>query len=186
MVVATSSHREFRRRNSKERFVQAEQLVTALESNPGIAANLKGLISENFYLPKDILIGSALMGLTTESPELAPLVERWLDVEKTWWDRTKNAGKGAIRTAFVGFDSFQDELVKKPMLATQKYLNDRKHGDGQGFVAAASSLLFDKQAQSEWQKTRQMLGPSVGRDAIKKSLAGEKVNLGEGFLVTLH
>ena len=25
----------------KERFVQAEQLVTALESNPGIAANLK-------------------------------------------------------------------------------------------------------------------------------------------------
>ena len=34
----------------KERFVQAEQLVTALESNPGIAANLKGLISENFYL----------------------------------------------------------------------------------------------------------------------------------------
>jgi len=165
----------------KERFVQAEQLVTALESNPGIAANLKGLISENFYLPKDILIGSALMGLTTESPELAPLVERWLDVEKTWWDRTKNAGKGAVRTAFVGFDSFQDELVKKPMLATQKYLNDRKHGDGQGFVAAASSLLFDKQAQSEWQKTRQMLGPSVGRDAIKKSLAGEKVNLGEGF-----
>jgi len=165
----------------KERFVQAQQITDALEANPGIANNLKNLITENFYLPKDILIGSALMGLTTESPELAPLVERWLDVEKTWWDRTKNAGKGAVRTAFVAFDSFQDELVKKPMLATQKYLNDRKHNDGQGFVTAASSLLFDKKAQKEWQKTRQILGPSVGREAIKKSLAGEKVNLGEGF-----
>ena len=165
----------------QERFVQAKQLTDALEANPGISANLKGLITENFYLPRDVLLGSALMGLTADSPELAPLVERWLDVEKTWWDRTKNAMKGTVRTAFVAFDSFQDELVKKPMLSTQKYLNDRKHKDGQGLVTAATALLFDKKAQAEWQKTRQHLGPSVGREAIKKSLAGEKVNLGEGF-----
>ena len=165
----------------KERFVQAQQITDALEANPGIANNLKNLITDNFYLPKDVLLGASLIGLTAESPELAPLVTKWLDVEKTWWDRTKNAGKGAIRTAFVAFDSFQDELIKKPMLATQKYLNDRKHSDGQGFVTAASSLLFDRKAQKEWQKTRQILGPSVGREAIKKSLAGEKVNLGEGF-----
>ena len=165
----------------KERFVQAQQITDALEANPGIANNLKNLITDNFYLPKDVLLGASLIGLTAESPELAPLVTKWLDVEKTWWDRTKNAGKGAVRTAFVAFDSFQDELIKKPMLATQKYLNDRKHSDGQGFVTAASSLLFDKKAQKEWQKTRQILGPSVGREAIKKSLAGEKVNLGEGF-----
>ncbi|MBO71688.1 MAG: hypothetical protein CL508_05170 [Actinobacteria bacterium] len=172
---------ELEEETQNERFLQATQFVDALESNPNIASNLKGLIEENFYLPRDILIGSALMGLTSDSPELAPLVERWLDVEKTWWDRTKGAMKGAVRGAFVAFDSIQDELVKKPILSTQKYLNDRKHQDGQGLVTAMTQLLFDKEAQSEWQKTRQHLGPSVGREAIKKALAGEKVNLGEGF-----
>ena len=163
------------------RIQQAKVLTSYVESNPQLSQNLQGLIQEHFYLPKDVLVGASLIGLTTESPELAPLVERWLDNEKTWWDKTKAVARGAVRTAFVGFDSVHQELVKKPLLATQKYLNDKKHEDGIGFAGAMLQLYTNREAMNDWQKIKKQMGPSVGREALKKLTAGEKVNLGEGY-----
>ena len=163
------------------RIQQAKVLTSYVESNPQLSQNLQGLIQEHFYLPKDVLVGASLIGLTAESPELAPLVERWLDNEKTWWDKTKAVARGAVRTAFVGMESAAQELVKKPLLATQKYLNDKKHEDGIGMAGAMLQLYTNREAMNDWQKIKKQMGPSVGREAIKKLTAGEKVNLGEGY-----
>ena len=87
------------------------------------------------------------MDLTADSPELSTIIERWLDVEKTWWDRTKAVGRGVIRTAFTAFDSLQDEIVKKPTLAYQKFLNDKKWNDGVGLAGATLQLLTSRDAR---------------------------------------
>ena len=165
----------------EERIEQSKLIGQMLDTAPEKANNLKELIDEHFYLPKDVLVGSALMDLTSESPELATIIERWLDVEKTWWDRTKAVGRGIIRTAFTAFDTLQDEIVKKPTLAFQKFLNDKKWNDQVGLAGATLQLLTSSDAREELGDIKRKLGPSVGREAIGNIFRGEKVNLGEGY-----
>ena len=172
---------DYENQAQEDRIQQAKTITSYIEANPQLSENLQGLIEEHFYLPKDVLVGASLIGLTTDSPELAPLVERWLDNEKTWWDKVKAVGRGTIRSAFTVFDSLQDELVKKPLLATQKYLNDKKHVDGVGFAGAMLQLYTNRDAMNDWQKVKKQLGPSVGRQALKNLSEGKKVNLGEGY-----
>ena len=172
---------EYENQKQEERIEQSALLGQLFNAAPDKANNLKNLIDEHFYLPKDVLVGSALMDLTSDSPELATIIERWLDVEKTWWDRTKDVGRGVIRTAFTAFDTLQDEIVKKPTLAYQKFLNDKKWNDGVGLAGATLQLLTSRNARNDLQDIRKELGPSVGREAISSALKGEKVNLGEGY-----
>lgn len=172
---------DYENQAQEDRIQQAKTITSYIEANPQLSENLQGLIEEHFYLPKDVLVGASLIGLTTDSPELAPLVERWLDNEKTWWDKVKAVGRGTIRGAFTVFDSLQDELVKKPLLATQKYLNDKKYVDGVGFAGAMLQLYTNRDAMNDWQKVKKQLGPSVGRQALKNLSEGKKVNLGEGY-----
>ena len=172
---------EYENQKQEERIEQSAILGQIFNAAPDKANNLRNLINEHFYLPKDVLVGSALMDLTSDSPELSTIVERWLDVEKTWWERTKAVGRGTIRTAFTAFDSLQDEIVKKPTLALQKFLNDKKWNDGVGLAGATLQLLTSRQARNELQDIRKELGPSVGREAISAAMKGEKVNLGEGY-----
>ena len=172
---------DYENQAQEDRIQQAKTITSYIEANPQLSQNLQGLIQEHFYLPKDVLVGASLIGLTTESPELAPIVERWLDTEKNFWDKLKAVGRGTIRTAFTVFDSLQDELVKKPLLATQKYLNDKKYNEGIGLAGAMLQLYTNRDAMNEWQKVKKQLGPSVGREALKNLTAGKKVNLGEGY-----
>jgi len=172
---------DYENQAQEDRIQQAKTITSYIEANPQLSQNLQGLIEEHFYLPKDVLVGASLIGLTTDSPELAPLVERWLDNEKTWWDKVKAVGRGTVRTAFTAFDSLQDELVKKPLLATQKYLNDKKYNDGVGFAGAMLQLYTNRDSMNDWQKVKKQLGPSVGRQALKNLSEGKKVNLGEGY-----
>ena len=163
------------------RIEQAKVVEGMINSAPQTANNLKELVNEHFYLPKDVLVGASLMNLTADSPEIATIVERWLDVEKTWWDRVKSVGRGTIRTAFTAFDSLQDEIVKKPVLAYQKYLNQKKYRDSQGILGASLQLLISDDARKELGAVRDKLGPSVGRLALRNLSEGKKVNLGEGY-----
>ncbi len=71
--------------------------------------------------------------------------------------KLKAVGRGTIRSAFTVFDSLQDELVKKPLLATQKYLNDKKHVDGVGFAGAMLQLYTNRDAMNDWQKVKNNL-----------------------------
>jgi len=172
---------DYENQAQEDRIQQAKTITSYIEANPQLSQNLQGLIEEHFYLPKDVLVGASLIGLTNESPELAPLVERWLDNEKTWWDKVKAVGRGTIRSAFTAFNSLQQELFFKPVLATQKYLNDKKHVDGLGFAGAMLQLYTNREAMNDWQKLRKQQGLSVGRQALKNLQEGKKVNLGEGY-----
>ena len=116
---------EIEETQQNNRIEQAKLVEGMVNSSPQTVNNLKELVNEHFYLPKDVLVGASLMNLTADSPEIATIVERWLDVEKSWWDRVKSVGRGTIRTAFTAFDSIQDEIIKKPVLAYQKYLNQK-------------------------------------------------------------
>ena len=172
---------EIEETQQNSRIDQAKVIQGMIESAPQTATNLQGLVREHFYLPKDVLVGASLMNLTAQSPEIGTIVERWLDSEKTWWDRVKSVGRGTIRTAFTAFDSVQDEIVKKPVLAYQKYLNQKKYRDSQGILGASLQLLISNDARNELGQVRDILGPSVGRTALQNLSAGKKVNLGEGY-----
>ena len=108
---------EIEENEQNARIEQAKVVQDMINSAPQVATNLKSLVDEHFYLPKDVLVGASLMNLTADSPEISTIVQRWLDVEKTWWDRVKSVGRGTVRTAFTAFDSLQDEIVEKPVLA---------------------------------------------------------------------
>jgi len=172
---------EIEETQQNNRIEQAKVIEGMVNSVPQTAQNLKSLVDEHFYLPKDVLVGASLMNLTADSPEIATIVERWLDVEKTWWDRVKAVGRGTIRTAFTAFDSLQDEIVKKPVLAYQKYLNQKKYRDSTGILGASLQLLISDDARKELGAVRDKLGPSTGRIALQNLAAGKKVNLGEGY-----
>jgi hypothetical protein len=172
---------EIEETQQNNRIEQAKLVEGMVNSAPQTVNNLKELVNEHFYLPKDVLVGASLMNLTADSPEIATIVERWLDVEKTWWDRVKSVGRGTIRTAFTAFDSIQDEIVKKPVLAYQKYLNQKKYRDSQGILGASLQLLISDDARKELGAVRDKLGPSVGRLALRNISEGKKVNLGEGY-----
>ena len=172
---------EIEETQQNNRIEQAKLVEGMINSAPQTANNLKELVNEHFYLPKDVLVGASLMNLTADSPEIATIVERWLDVEKSWWDRVKSVGRGTIRTAFTAFDSIQDEIVKKPVLAYQKYLNQKKYRDSQGILGASLQLLISDDARKELGAVRNKLGPSVGRLALRNLSEGKKVNLGEGY-----
>jgi len=172
---------EIEETQQNNRIEQAKVIEGMVNSVPQTAQNLKSLVDEHFYLPKDVLVGASLMNLTADSPEIATIVERWLDVEKTWWDRVKSVGRGTIRTAFTAFDSLQDEIVKKPVLAYQKYLNQKKYRDSTGILGASLQLLISDDARKELGAVRDKLGPSTGRIALQNLAAGKKVNLGEGY-----
>ena len=172
---------EIEETQQNNRIEQAKVVEGMINSAPQTANNLKELVNEHFYLPKDVLVGASLMNLTADSPEIATIVERWLDVEKTWWDRVKSVGRGTIRTAFTAFDSLQDEIVKKPVLAYQKYLNQKKYRDSTGILGASLQLLISDDARKELGAVRDKLGPSVGRLALRNLSEGKKVNLGEGY-----
>jgi len=160
---------------------QAAQIDNFFANNPQIPYNMQG-ISQNFgFLPKDVQVAGAMIGLTKDSPEFQSIVERFLEKETSWWEGVKAAGRGSIRSAIVGMES-ASQFVKKFGQAGMKYYSKRKMNPLLAFTGIGSLIpLIDPTGRNEIAQSFKEQGPTLATRAFQELRQGRKVNLGEGY-----
>lgn len=160
---------------------QAEQIDNFFANNPSIPYNMSEISKTYGFLPKDVQVAGALMGLTKDSPEFTSIVERFLEKETSWWEGVKAAGRGAVRGAVVGMES-ASQFVKKYGTASMKYYAARKMNPLLAFTGVGTLVpLLDPNGRNEFVQSLQDQGPTVATRAFQQLRQGKKVNLGEGY-----
>ena len=140
---------------------QAEQIDNFFANNPSIPYNMSEISKTYGFLPKDVQVAGALMGLTKDSPEFTSIVERFLEKETSWWEGVKAAGRGAIRGAVVGMES-ASQFVKKYGTASMKYYAARKMNPLLAFTGVGTLVpLLDPNGRNEFVQSLQDQGPTV-------------------------
>ena len=101
----------------RQRKQQAQELRNYFANNQ-VAQNLVGIAKKYGFLPTDVQVAGAMVGLTKDSPEFTSIINSYLDKERSWWESIKASGRGAIRGAFVGMES-ASQFVKR--FGTSRY-----------------------------------------------------------------
>jgi len=164
----------------KQRKQQAQELRTFFSQN-NIAENLAGISQQYGYLPRDVQVGAAMVGLTKESPEFTSIIESYLDKERSWWEGVKAATRGAVRGAFVGMES-ASQFVKRYGTAGMRYYSKKQQNpllffSGIGTAAALINPDYYNEVKNVFKET----GPTLAGRAFKEISKGNRVNLGEGY-----
>jgi len=178
---------------------QYKAVKSQIESKPDIGVNLEGIVNKyGNVLGRDIMVGSALLGFTEDSPEISALVKRQIEIEqeksKKFGEQIRAMGRGLVRGAFVGLDSFAEALIKRPYQAAARAAIDGgmspqwanliwiseliTAGNGENVIEFLSG---DKEFAERYDRAKAQLGPTVATRALKSLAKGEKVNLGEGY-----
>jgi len=164
----------------KQRKNQAQELRNYFSQND-IAQNLIGISQEYGFLPTDVQVASAMVGLTKDSPEFTSIVNSYMEKERSWWESIKASGRGAIRGAFVGMES-ASQFVKRFGTAGMRYYSKKQQNpllffSGIGTALAAINPDFHTELKNTFEET----GPTLAGRAFREIKKGNKVNLGEGY-----
>ena len=159
---------------------QAQELRNYFSQNQ-IAQNTAAIAQKYGFLPPDVQVGAAMIGLAAESPEFTPIINEYLNKERGWWESIKAAGRGAIRGTFVGLES-ASQFVKRYGTAGMRYYNKKQQNpllffSGIGTAAA----LINPDFYTEVKNVQKETGPTLAGKAIREIAKGNKVNLGEGY-----
>ena len=164
-----------------ETLAQSEQLNNFFANNPAIPQNMAEISRRFGYLPKDVQVAGALSGLTADSPEFTAIVERFMEKESSWWESTKAATRGVVRSAVVGMES-ASQFVKKYGTATMKYYGKRQINPLAAFSGIGTLMpLLDPEGRDEIAQSFKDQGPTLATRAINQIREGKRVNLGEGY-----
>ena len=173
-----------------ESLAQSEQLNNFFANNPAIPQNMAEISRRFGYLPKDVQVAGALSGLTADSPEFTAIVERFMKKESTWWESTKAATRGVVRSAVVGMES-ASQFVKKYGTANMKYYSKRQMNPLLAFSGIGTLMpLLDPEGRDEIAQSFKDQGPTLATRAINeirtgikegKKISDIKVNLGQGY-----
>jgi len=165
----------------KESLAQSEQLNNFFINNPSVPQNMAEISRRFGFLPKDVQVAGALSGLTADSPEFTAIVDRFLEKETSWWESTKAATRGVVRSAVVGMES-ASQFVKKYGTANMKYYSKRQMNPLLAFSGIGTLMpLLDPEGRDEIAKSFKEQGPTLATRAINQLREGKKVNLGEGY-----
>jgi hypothetical protein len=165
----------------KETLAQSEQLNNFFINNPSVPQNMAEISRRFGFLPKDVQVAGALSGLTADSPEFTAIVDRFLEKETSWWESTKAATRGVVRSAVVGMES-ASQFVKKYGTANMKYYSKRQMNPLLAFSGIGTLMpLLDPEGRDEIAKSFKEQGPTLATRAINQLREGKKVNLGEGY-----
>ena len=184
---------------SNERQNKYAAVKNVIRQQPEIGNNLEDITNKwGNTLGRDIMVGSALMGFSSISPEVALLVERQMEIEKeksrSFWEQTKGAGRGLIRNAIVGMDSLAEATVKRPFQASARVLADSGKNVNLAYLQMFTNLIgLDKpvmalalgdeysQFRKDYELAKDELGPTQAGYAIRELAKGNRVNLGRGY-----
>ena len=187
---------------SNERQNKYAAVKNLIRQQPEIGNNLEDITNKwGNTLGRDIMVGSALMGFNSISPEVALLVERQMELEKeqsrSFWEQTKGAGRGLIRNAIVGMDSLAEATVKRPFQASARVLADSGKNVNLAYLQMLTNIigvgvldipvmklaLGDEYSQfrKDYELAKDELGPTQAGYAIRELAKGNKVNLGRGY-----
>lgn len=191
---------EFQRiEDQRKKENQYKAIKANVDAQPEIGVNLEGIVNKfGNILGREIMVGSALLGFTEESPEISALVQRQIEIEqensKKFTERARAVGRGVVRSAFVGMDSFAESLIKRPYQAAARASIDGgkspQHanwiwlshllsaGNGEHVIGM---LTGDEEYADRYKQARKNLGPTVATRAINDMAAGKTVNLGRGY-----
>ena len=62
---------------------QYKAVKSQIEQKPEVGINLENIVNKfGNILPRDVLLGSALLGFTEESPEISALVQRQIEIDQ--------------------------------------------------------------------------------------------------------
>ena len=164
----------------KQRKNQAQELRNYFSQND-IAQNLIGISQEYGFLPTDVQVAGAMVGLTKDSPEFTSIVNSYMEKERSWWESIKASGRGAIRGAFVGMES-ASQFVKRFGTAGMRYYSKKQQNPLLFFTGIGTALAaINPDFHTELKNTFEETGPTLAGRAFKEIKKGNKVNLGEGY-----
>ena len=184
---------------SKERQNKYAAVKNVIRQQPKVGENLEDITNRfGNNLGRDIMVGSALLGYSSISPEVQLLVERQMEIEKeqsrNFWEQTKGAGRGLIRNAIVGMDSLAEATVKRPFQAAARSLADNGMNINLAYLQMFSNLVgLDKpvmnlalgndyaEFRQDYEAAKKELGPTQAGYAIRELAKGNRVNLGRGY-----
>jgi len=185
---------------SNEREQKYNAIKQTIQQKPQVGNNLEDIVNKwGNVLPKDIMVGSALMGFSSISPEVGLLLERYEELEKeknsSFWEKTKAAGRGLVRNAFVGMDSLAEATVKRPFQASARSLIDNGMNVNLAYLHTLTNLVgLDKPImemtmggeaygnfRKDYETAKDELGPTTAGYAIQEMAKGNRVNLGRGY-----
>ena len=184
---------------SDERQQKYNAIKQTIRQKPEVGNNLEDIVNKwGNVLGKDIMVGSALMGFSSISPEISLLLERQVELEKeqnrNFWEQTKGAGRGLIRNAIVGMDSLAEATVKRPFQASARVLADSGKNVNLAYLQMFTNLIgLDKpvmalalgdeyaQFRKDYELAKDELGPTQAGYAIRELAKGNRVNLGRGY-----
>tara|TARA_R100001086_G_scaffold146309_1_gene77390 strand:- start:5811 stop:12191 length:6381 start_codon:yes stop_codon:yes gene_type:complete len=182
--------------NRQAREKQFKAIKDTISNKPELGNNLEEIVNKfGNILPRDVMVGSALMGFTVDNPELSSLVRRQIELDneknEAVLKKAGNFGKGFVRSAFVGMDSLAEWLIKRPFQAGVKTLTEAGQSPFAAYAAMFGSLvtgglgdevIFNSMGLGkQYSENKKELGPTQAGMAIRKLAKGERVNLGEGF-----
>lgn len=183
----------------KKRQSQYNAVKQTIQQKPEIGINLEHIVNKyGNILGRDIMVGSALLGFTEDSPEISALVKRQIEIEqensRKGFEKVKAMGRGIVRNTFVGLDSFAESFIKRPYQAAARAAIDRGKSPQlanlmwfSNFISAGNGehvlgfLTGDSEFADAYKDARKDLGDVVAVRAIKELAKGNKINLGEGY-----
>ena len=178
---------------------QYKAVKSQIQSKPEIATNLESIVNKfGNILGRDIMVGSALLGFTEDSPEISALVQRQIEIDqensRKFGERLRAVGRGVVRGAFVGLDSLAEALIKRPYQAAARAAIDGGMSPQWANLIWFTQLMTagneenvieflsgDDEFAERYNRAKDTLGPTVASRAISQLAKGEKVNLGEGY-----
>ncbi len=164
----------------RQRKQQAQELRNYFANNE-VAQNLVGIANEYGFLPTDVQVAGAMVGLTKDSPEFTSIVNSYLDKERSWWESIKASGRGAIRSAFVGMES-ASQFVKRFGTAGMRYYSKKQQNPLLFFSGIGTALaVINPDYHTELKNVMEETGPTLAGRAFEEIRKGNKVNLGEGY-----
>ena len=185
---------------SDEREQKYNAIKQTIRQKPQVGNNLEDIVNKwGNVLGRDIMVGSALMGFSSISPEISLLLERQVELEKeknrNFWEQTKGAGRGLVRNLFVGLDSLAEATVKRPFQASARSLIDNGMNVNLAYLHTLSNMIgFDKPVmelalggekyanfRQDYETAKKDLGPTTAGYAIREMAKGNRVNLGRGY-----
>ena len=165
----------------EEYLAQAAQMEEYFRQNPQIPQNMSNISKTFGFLPKDVQVAGAMIGLTQDNPEWTSLVDKFMNKETSWWDKTKSIARGAVRGAVVGMES-ASQFTKKYGTGLMKYYSKREMNPMLAFSGIGTLIpLIDPEGLAEVRASAQAQGPTLATRALEELKAGRNVNLGEGY-----
>ena len=184
---------------SNERSKKYNSVKNLIRTKPEVGNNFEDITNKwGNHLGRDIMVGSALLGYSSISPEVALLIERKIEIEqqqsRNFWEQTKAAGRGLVRNAIVGMDSLAEAAVKRPFQASARALIDNGMNPNLAYLQMFSNLVgLDKplmnlalgdeygEFRKDYELAKDELGPTQAGYAIRELAKGNRVNLGSGY-----